>query len=137
MEENAWGGVQLTKGFTFIELIVTCTLIVILSSLGYGFYQDHIIKTRRLEAQTALLEMAAAIERKYAELKAGNLYPAEVTFHGGYTLSIHSQTEESYTLQAIAPSASDKTCAVFLLTRAGEKTSKNLEGTLTHDCWQK
>ncbi|MBI4357564.1 MAG: prepilin-type N-terminal cleavage/methylation domain-containing protein [Gammaproteobacteria bacterium] len=129
-------GVQL--GFTLIELMIVCVIIVIISSIGYGSYQHHIIKIHRLEAQTALLEMAAEMEiqravlsaSEYTQLKVTDVYPKESTPQGWYMLSISYPTADAYQLSATAnPEVEklDKVCAEISLTQTGEKRG---------ECWR-
>ena len=49
-------------GFTLIELMITVAIIGILSSIGYPSYMSHIQKSKRVEAQGALVSFATAME---------------------------------------------------------------------------
>ena len=97
-----------TRGFTLIELMIVVTIIAILASIGYPSYANWIAKTRRSDAQQALLQTAAQMEKFFTEC---NTYPstlsgtrsacneatlvlgtADVTPDGYYQLAIESAT---------------------------------------------
>ena len=65
------------KGFTLIELMVVVIIIGILSAIAYPSYQDSVRKTRRADAQGALMQLNNAMERVFTQ---SNTYqPAGVT----------------------------------------------------------
>ena len=51
------------RGFTLIELMIVVAIVGILASIAYPAYQDSILKGRRAEARTALLELMQQQER--------------------------------------------------------------------------
>jgi type IV pilus assembly protein PilE len=53
-------------GLTMIELVIVMALIAILSAIGYPIYAEQVAKTRRSDAQGALLAFANAMERHAA-----------------------------------------------------------------------
>jgi len=55
------------KGFTLIELIIVVSVIGIIAMIGYPSYLDHIRKSRRSDAESALFEIAQRQERFYAQ----------------------------------------------------------------------
>jgi len=57
-------GVQ--PGFTLIELMIAVAIIGILMRLAYPSYTKSVMKTRRADAKTALLDLAAREERYLA-----------------------------------------------------------------------
>lgn len=51
------------KGFSLVELMIVVVIIGVISAIAIPSYTQHVKKTRRVEAQAALLELANAIER--------------------------------------------------------------------------
>ena len=107
-------------GFTLIEVMVVVAIIAILAAIAYPSYQEQVVKTRRTDAEGALMELSNAMERYYvqnntfvgAAVGAGGIYPDESPADGGtgtkyYDLSIPAGalTTSSYTLRAVPKNA--------------------------------
>ena len=54
-----------TKGFTLIELMIVVAIIAIIAAVGFPSYQNYIVQTNRTQCQSALAQMANAMERHY------------------------------------------------------------------------
>ena len=55
-----------TAGFTLIELMIVVAIIGILVAIAYPSYQEHIRKSRRVDAKSAVLDLAARQERYFS-----------------------------------------------------------------------
>ncbi|WP_198971147.1 type IV pilin protein [Xylophilus sp. ASV27] len=51
------------RGFTLIELMIVAAIVAILASIAYPSYKDSVLKGRRAQARTALMEVLQQEER--------------------------------------------------------------------------
>lgn len=127
------------NAFTLIELMVTVAIVGILASIAYPTYQDSVMKSRRADAQGALLVYANTMERYFT---VNNTYVGAPTNSGTtyYDITISTNpavTASTYTLNA-APKevqANDK-CGTLTLTHRNEKGVVGAHTGITPtDCW--
>ena len=64
MRKTSVRGYQLNNGFTLIELLIAVAIVGILSAIAYPSYQQHVMKTKRAEAQAQLMELVLFLERE-------------------------------------------------------------------------
>ncbi|WP_394754826.1 type IV pilin protein [Crenothrix sp.] len=146
------------NGFTLIELLIALSIMGILAAITYPSYAEQMARSRRAEAQGALVSFANAMEmwRMQHEITgylqaAGTqgaptdigspqsaLFPAVVPLSGGtttYNLTISAATASTYTLTA-TPVAND-TCAALTIDNTGVKTPLTVtDGNgATINCW--
>ena len=58
--------IERARGFTLVELMAAVAIVAILTALAMPSYKEHVAKSRRSEAMTALLDGAQALERYYS-----------------------------------------------------------------------
>ncbi len=107
----------------------------ILSTFAYPSYTKHMTHARRIDGQTALLDLAIRLER--------HMPPLKVSPGGWYDLEVHLQTDSTYLLKAIPKGAQakhDTRCQTLTLASNGLQSITagpngiSPEGPLTA-CW--
>lgn len=132
-----------TKGFTLIELMITVAIIGILAAIAYPSYMESVMKSRRADAKSALLDGTQAMEKYYTEnskytgATIGTVVPSSST-DGYYTLSFSvAPSAAAFTLQA-TPTTKGKQntdkCGNFTLSSTGAKGVNGGSLSVT-DCW--
>jgi type IV pilus assembly protein PilE len=142
------------RGFTLIELMIAVAIIGILLRLAYPAYQNSVMKSRRADAKTALLDLAQREERFLATqnqystsapalgyASGSTITPASpMTIQNGsssfYTLAVSAPTTTSFTATATptGPQLSkDTQCGAFSIDNTGRQTISGT-GNAT-DCW--
>lgn len=125
-------------GFSLIELMIAVAIIGILAGIAYPSYQEYVRQTRRADAQSALLELAQFMERRYTG--AGSYSPCNLPFNrsprdGGaafYTIAATVCTASTFTLTATPTgSMAGDACGNIVITHTGQKTTS---GT---NCWRR
>ena len=142
-------------GFTLIELMITLLVIAILSAIAYPIYEHQMIESRRTEARSALLELAAREERYYATQNAYTTSASQLGYTGSWPIVIGSDgyyemdvptlstNPPGYTLTAVPAPGSvqqqDTTCASLSVNSAGVESSTSSGGTANSPepgtCW--
>jgi len=121
-------------GFTLIELLLAITLISILSFIVYPSYNKHLIRVRRIQIATVLLDLAGKMERYHA---MKNTYDgADVKISSKYyEIKMESKESDQYILKAIPIGAQkkDKACASLTLDQDGRRGSDGDGSSI--ECW--
>lgn len=146
-----------TNGFTLIEVMIVVAIIGILAALAYPAYQSHMKKTRRADAQGALMGFANAMERYYTEngvytgaaaggsdTGAPTVFPTQAPVDGSnkfYDLTIAAATDTTYTLRAtpISSGAQDGDGLLELDHTGARRWDKNDDGDTAdsgEDSWE-
>ena len=133
------------KGFTLIELMIVVAIVGILAAIAYPSYQEQVMKSRRSDAHSLLLDVAARQERFYFDnavytnkLKTDLKYSAESNIpssEGYYLISATiNATGSTFTLTAVPQGgqASDK-CKNLSIDNVGNKTRSGTADL--SQCW--
>lgn len=132
------------SGFTLIELMIAVSIVGILAAIALPSYNDSLMKSRRADAKTALLELANAMERHftvnntYCGAAAGGCTGSPTIYtpqhEQFYSIDINSASSSQYSLTATpvqSSSQKDDVCGTLSINQAGVKTSN---GT-GENCW--
>lgn len=135
---------------TLIELVIVVVVVAILASIAVPSYRSHVLRTHRVEAKTALLNLAAAQEKFYlsnntyatnAQLTAappnGLGLPA-TTGNGWYTIVIADGANAagfSATATAQGAQTADSACASLTINQLGQRTATKSGGGDSTVCW--
>ncbi len=127
-----------TRGFTLVELVIVLAVIAVLAAIAINSYRDHVLRSNRTEAMSALTELAQRQEEYFGNQQTytgslSTLNTSTTTDNGLYQLTIPASTTTSYTIRAtpIDSQLQDQTCGWFQLNNLGQRTAENAE------CWQR
>lgn len=130
------------NGFTLIELMITVAILGIIASIALPSYFEHVKRTARTEAITALLDAANRQEQFFVDNRVytsdlANLNVVSPTEHGFYTLAVivdnDAGTFEITATPVAGPVLQDDDCTSFTIDDAGLKTAKgNADAS---KCW--
>jgi len=140
-------------GFSIIELMVAVAILGILAAIAIPNYSKYLERSRRVDAQTILLKVAAEQEKYYLE---NNTYGTTAQIAAGiktstttinspnnyYSIVIASKTAtQDFTATASVIStgaqAGDSDCAKFSIDQAGTRTAKtSANADNTTKCWK-
>lgn len=129
-----------TKGFTLIELMTAIAIIAILAAIAYPSYQEHIRRTKRMEMQATLQQIAMQIQRyKIANFKVIGATSSDFNIAESYPV----QGNPLYTVDLAPVTSGALTAETWVLTATPiVKTSQSGDGDIVLNyrgerCWTK
>ncbi len=135
------------NGFSLLELMLTITIVAILASIAYPSYKEHVAKSRRTDAQSALLQIAQFMEKNYTATGTYQLPSSAASLpftsipqdsnNSYYTISLSNVTSTTFTVIATRTGGMlGDWCGDFTLNQAGTEGNININGSITVDmCW--
>lgn len=123
-----------SKGFTLIEVIITVAIIGLLASIAYPQYGSYVQKTRRADAQLALLQEVQSMERcKSTSYSYANCALTDTNSPESHYAITLTTAAASYTLTATGQGAqaTDPDCKVMTINHQGIRSPD----PDTSDCW--
>lgn len=137
-----------SAAFTLIELLVAVAVIGLLAALAYPSYTRYIAKSRRADAKTALLDLAARQERYFSVNNAYATTPAQLGYGStAFPIDVLSGSQASYRLTASASPAttyaasavpfgnqSRDGCGTYTINQLGVQGNSG-NATASSDCW--
>jgi type IV pilus assembly protein PilE len=88
------------NGFSLIELMFVLGIIGVLSTLAYPNYMHYLTQARRLDGQTALLDLAIRLDRQQT--------PKTHSPGGWYVLEVEKLEDKNYQIKAIPQTSQAK-----------------------------
>ncbi len=153
--QHAAAATPAPRGVTLIELMIVLLIVGLLASIAVPSYRQFILRSHRVEAQAALMNLAAAQEKHYLVC---NTYTDAIdgapdidcadgrglgfgdfdadtdglqTEQGWYTITIDEADVETFTATATAAGgqADDVDCSTLSIDAAGRREAESAE------CW--
>jgi type IV pilus assembly protein PilE len=129
------------RGFSLLDLVVALAIVAILATLALPSYRQHQLRAQRIEAVSALMQVAAMQERHHLQhheyatvLEAAppaGLGLQALSAEGRYALAITAADSDGFVAIATARGnqADDAACIRFWLDESGTKSATG------PDCW--
>ncbi|MOA43927.1 putative major pilin subunit [compost metagenome] len=124
-------------------MLIAIAVIAILAGIAMPSYQDYVRQSRRIDGQTALLNLQMAQERWRANNQSysaslSDLGVGTSSSENHYTIAITSGSTSAggftatATAKSTSPQAADSSCSPLTLSQSGNQTSMTPAA-----CWKK
>jgi len=149
-----WKGIGMNNrkqhGFTLIELMIVVAIVAILAAIAYPSYTQQVRKGRRVDAKSAMLDLAARQEKYFATnnryavsgtvLNYGSEFPISLVTGGttSYTMTVTQTNVTNYLITAtpVGDQIYDP-CYVYRLDNFGVQSNRTASDgdNATTGCW--
>jgi type IV pilus assembly protein PilE len=121
-----------STGFTLIELMLVVMIIGILMAISIPSYRDYVLRGKRTDGQTALLDIASRQERFVAQ---NNTYTTLIAEPEGLSMGTTTSQDDQYDMSVAACGGGGTiaTCYVITATAVGSQASDTDCATITYD----
>jgi len=151
---------RLAYGFTLVELMVVVLVITILAVIAVPSYLSQTLKSRRSEAKSILMDLAARQERYMATNGTYSSNATDMGYTGTwpqnvgnnyYSISLPASSFNpavaatsttaatpatfKFTATAIGGQLKDTQCKTFSIDQTGSQTSTNSSDSASTGCW--
>ncbi len=139
---------SLGRGFTLTEMLVVVAIIAIVAALALPNYTKQMQRTRRTDAQDALLQVAAEQEKFFIDRNTYTSNLAELGFgdpavsaSGYYELAVElPEDTDGFTVTATpvsgGPQTGDTTCTQLSYDHTGRRAATDGSEDTTGQCWR-
>jgi type IV pilus assembly protein PilE len=125
-------------GFTLIEILIAAAIVTILTLFSYQTYGNYLLKSHRVEATSALMQAALALEVCYSKtLSYQECRITAKSAHGYYHIALSNVTASTFTLtaNAIGSQRNDEACRTLSVTETNQQTAFNSALQANESCW--
>ena len=131
------------SGFSLVEMMIVVAIVCILAAFALPSYRQHVIRSQRTDATSALLRVAANQEKFYIQNNRYGTYVelnSPTTEHGWYAIAVPAADGTTFRATATVVDGGaqdgDPACAVFTVNADGQHTATNPDGDDSTDaCW--
>jgi type IV pilus assembly protein PilE len=146
-----------TAGFTLIELMVTVAIVSILATIATTTYQSQVMRSRRTDARSALLDLAGREEKLFSTTNVYSSSPSVLGYGGAanFPIPVGGSGTNYYNVSLVTPDpaqggaantylitatpiagtqqAGDTTCTSLSVNQLGQQTATPAANAAT--CW--
>jgi len=112
----------MSRAFTLFELLVVLALVGILAAIAVPAWRHHVLRVRRTEAMTALLDLQSAEEKFYLR---HDLYTADITSAPPAGLGLPAITASSQYRLSVALAADGQTFIATATPAGGQNADRD------------